>query len=197
MLGNKAQQRRAPGNPAPGNPAAAVTNPAPLTTPGARSGRWTALSLGLLLAATTLLTACGSDDEAAPSTPVQLLIKDKSLRTDGRECAAVLPLDYLHANAEYKVKDATGKTVGTGKLPPGVAIPALEKIDFGNAVRIPTFCEMNFNIPVAAADGLTLAVEEGKEIVLRMNPATSRFEASVPEDDPAAGVPLGDLGGGR
>jgi len=141
--------------------------------------------------------ACSAEAESAPSTPILLLVKDKSLRVPDSECSGVIPLNYLHNGADYKVKDSAGRTVGTGQLPPGRAIPALET-DFGKAVRIPTICSMSFVVPVApATEGLTLVVEDAKPIAMSVSTDPAGYSASIPQTDDAASIPLGDLGGGR
>lgn len=126
-----------------------------------------------------------------------LLIKDKSLRVPDSECSGVIPLNYLHNGADYRVKDSSGKVLGTGKLPPGKAIPALD-VDFGKAARIPTFCSMSFQLPVGTVgDGLSLLIEDAAPIALKVATDPAGFTASIPDNDDAASIPLGDLGGGR
>ncbi|RJQ75806.1 hypothetical protein D5S17_20650 [Pseudonocardiaceae bacterium YIM PH 21723] len=130
-----------------------------------------------------ILVLGGCTGTAAQATlPVQLLARDGAIREIGRYCSGTGGFEAAHAKAPFQLFDASGKQVGSGELPDGRAIRAVDE-DLGVS-RVPTFCQWDFSVAVpqdAVGQAYTLRLDSGEPIDLRRN-ANGGTEA------PAAGI---------
>lgn len=120
----------------------------------------------------------GRDGAGGPDLVLQ--VRDQNLRVLGAQCAGGSGLMYVHADAEFRITDAAGQVLATGRLPVGEAIAATT-IDFGQAVRVPSFCQFRLQLSEPlSADPSRLVVEGGAPIPIRSE-TSGRFTAAVPE----------------
>ncbi|MGR6319459.1 hypothetical protein Q2K19_28610 [Micromonospora soli] len=119
---------------------------------------------GLLAGA---LTACGEADEARSALTVRVLVRDINIRPEGVECAGTGPYTHFHNRAPFQVVDADGRTLATGALSSGTAVPTFEE-DL-EVARVPTYCEFDVPVTVAERDAYGLVVDGHPPITLTPN----------------------------
>ncbi|WP_344885377.1 hypothetical protein [Allokutzneria multivorans] len=105
-----------------------------------------------MLALLLLLAGCGG-----ASTEVKLLVRDGTVRSVGSECSGTGAYASLHRSAKFVVRGVGGEQVASGVLPAGKAVAALEE-DL-EVPRVPTFCELTFEVSLPAADAYDLVVD--------------------------------------
>ncbi|WP_086819827.1 hypothetical protein [Allokutzneria sp. NRRL B-24872] len=99
-----------------------------------------------------LLAGCGG-----ASTQVKLLVRDGTIRSVGSECSGTGAYASLHRSAKFIVRGADGGQIAGGVLPAGKAVAALDE-DL-KVPRVPTFCELTFDVSLPAADTYDLIVD--------------------------------------
>ncbi|SDM17790.1 hypothetical protein [Allokutzneria albata] len=109
-------------------------------------------AVGAGLLALLLVAGCGT-----ASTEVKLLVRDGAVRAVGSECSGTGAHAALHRSAKFEVRGADGEPVASGSLPAGKAVAALEE-DL-KVPRVPTFCELTFEVGVPVADSYDLVVD--------------------------------------
>jgi hypothetical protein len=149
---------------------------------------------GALLAVVTLsgvLTACSGDGDSAEPAPsgetrtVRLLLRDGTLRALGSPCAGSGGYLYVHHKAEFRIESGDGETIGRGALPAGTAVKALDK-DFGNAPRVPSFCEFAFPVSVSMSESVSTSEAGGYRLMI----ADGGPIELKPQDSPTDGALL-------
>jgi len=97
---------------------------------------------------------------------VALVAPDAVLRELGETCAGGGPFLYAHATADYRIEDASGRTVVRGTLPEGEAVAAFNH-DPG-VPRVPTYCRFSLSAEGVVAGGhYRLVLPEGAPVALK------------------------------
>ncbi|MEU7798850.1 hypothetical protein AB0B10_06250 [Micromonospora arborensis] len=131
--------------------------------------------LPLLLAGATGCGTVGAEEEAVSPTTVRVLVRDINIRAAGVDCAGTGPYQHFHNRAPFRVLDADGAALASGRLAAGTAVAAFAE-DLG-VERLPTYCE--FAVGVRVPQRASYRLEVDGRPALDLTPDSSEGPALV------------------